>query len=110
MEKKKNIFSIIIISLILLSGCATPRISDSDIVLIDSEIPWKMSVGEYKSYDGRVFSVNEEHPRWSVSEAWVFDAFTSQEKRNGSYMKIMAGIIAVTCFIILTLVGIKFFK
>lgn len=60
---------------IFLVGCATPSVSHRDIVLVDSEIPWQMTPGQYIATDGSVYIVEESFPRWSVSEAWMFNSF-----------------------------------
>jgi hypothetical protein len=80
MEKAKNIFLTIVI--LFMVGCATPTVSHRDMVLIDSEIPWKMSPGEYIAIDGTVYAVSGDAPRWSVSEAWMFNSFIEQSKSN----------------------------
>lgn len=79
---KKARLQALIFFIIFLAGCVTPSISDRDIVLIDSEIPWKMSEGQYVSHDGETFIVSEENPRWSVSEAWIFDSYKNMGSQS----------------------------
>ncbi len=94
MEKAKILFLGAILAFVF--GCATPSVSNRDIVLIDSEIPWKMSTGEYVSHGGDAYVVTEDKPRWSVSEAWVFENYSKEKEFNSlSTIKIITAIFII---------------
>lgn len=77
----------ILIFLILgLFGCATPSP-----VLVDSEIPWKMSSGEYVSASGEIKIIADSTPRWSVSEAYLMESF--REEKNFDFNKYLKNIV-----------------
>lgn len=104
MEKKKNLLGIIV--LLLLVGCTATKIQDKNIVLIESEIPWKMSIGEYVSYDGTVYTVTEKNPRWSVSEAWMFESFSYENKNSRVFLSFT--LMIFTTLIIILIVNLKY--
>jgi hypothetical protein len=82
MESKRKVQGVALLVLLLsLAGCAT-GVSHRDIVLTDSEVPWRMTPGVYQTSSGEERPVTPEAPRWSVSEAWLFERFSElgQEK------------------------------
>jgi hypothetical protein len=104
MEKAKKLFLgvVVVVVIALISGCATPSVSNRDIVLIDSEVPWKMSPGKYISHSGEFYFVKEDRPRWSVSEAWVFENYSKEKSSNRiSKIRIVIAIFLVIFALIL---------
>ncbi len=103
MEKAKRLFFLTIPLVILLSSCVSPRgVSERDIVLTESEIPWRMTPGQYTTPDGEAYFVRENQPRWSVSEAWMFNSFSGIDKnKDGFFDK-----ICINFLILIVLLGI----
>lgn len=107
MEKTKNIFLTVI--LVLVAGCATPTVSHRDVVLVESEIPWQMTEGQYVATDGTRYVVDATAPRWSVSEAWMFNTFSGIDTdKDGFFNKLCVRtaivVIAISAIILLLII------
>jgi hypothetical protein len=64
--------------IILLSSCATvKKYIDPQPPLKESEIPWVMKAGIYQDAKNIPHMVTKEHPRWCISEAYLYDSVSS---------------------------------
>ena len=62
----------------LVSGCATvQKFTNPSPPLKESEIPWVMKEGIYQDAKNVPHMVTKEQPRWSVSEAYLYDSVSS---------------------------------
>lgn len=74
--------ALIIVILLLLTGCINMPWSKPSPVLQDSDIPHQMKAGEYEDTKGNTFVVLKDKPRWSVSEGYLFEAVTEEEPKK----------------------------
>lgn len=70
MEAKKIL---LITMLVLTCGCVMFHPAPP---LKESEIPYRLKAGIYTDYKGITHIVADEFPRWSVSEAYLYDSIS----------------------------------
>ena len=68
---KKKLWTALIVSSLILSGCATSKNKWNDVPLTDSDVPFLVPAGEYTDVDGVVHITNE--PRWVLDENDLYD-------------------------------------
>lgn len=107
----------ILLTLILLTGCSTIRNTfvTPEPPLKESEIPYQLKPGAYEGINGERYLISSESPRWSVSEAFLYDTVSNakpdeQESVWVKYLRyfvlILAGIFISSIILLLW----KFFK
>jgi hypothetical protein len=101
MEKEKTLLKKMAIMFVCLwvVGCTTYRPP-----LFDSDVPRKMPAGEYVDENKETYIVNEESPRWAVTEGYLYNSVNSVAEKPSLFQTyenylIIIGTIAAIYFI-----------